>query len=555
LQQTRQHVEGMAVDPWEKSRRKILVFTGKQPPFSTIEAVEAIASAHPDWHVLVLQDSGRPLHLWPYLKRKVRRLRREPLSYPLELLSEAFGRFRIRKRTSQGRVVGIPGLQHLGQANVSHRLVDFRDASAEEIAKAFAPWLGISLAAPILYRALFSLPELGTINVHKSFLPEYRGMPPGFWELHDGATATGVSVHRVTEGLDTGDILDQVVYPLPCHSEPDSIGPQLDELAIPLLLTVLKRLDDGEELGCPQGVAGTPTRSRPAFLLRQRLRRKLRARRSRQRHGMASLRQRIKTSVLWLFVHLYAPVRNLILSIRGTAHVSILLYHRVDDSYLDDVTVGVAQFVEQMRDISRRYDILDMREFLSSKGSRRRRPAVVITFDDGYASAHLAARLLRREGIPATFFVSTGLMDSEEPFPHDKERLGKTVPALSWGQISEMANWGFHIAPHTVNHTNVGKLPTSEAVREITGAMEQLDAQLGQGNWMPWFAYPHGKKDDISDAVRSMLPSMGLTCCFSAYGETNRPEFDLYDIKRQGVDWKYSLLALHAVVEGWKVRT
>jgi len=233
----------------------------------------------------------------------------------------------------------------------------------------------------------------------------------------------------------------------------------------------------------------------------------------------------------------------------------VLLYHRVDDDYLDDVTVGVAQFWEQLREIGRRYDVLDMAEFLASKNAGRRRKAVVITFDDGYASAHLAARLLRRQGMPATFFVSTGLMESEEPFPHDREKLGKTVPSLSWSQIREMAAWGFHIAPHTVTHANVGKLPYDEAVSEISDAMDQLDERLGQCGWQHWFAYPHGKRKDISDAIRSALPKLGVTCCLSAYGGVNPPEFDLYDIMRQGVDWKYSLLALRAVIEGWRVRT
>lgn len=85
--------------------------------------------------------------------------------------------------------------------------------------------------------------------------------------------------------------------------------------------------------------------------------------------------------------------------------------------------------------------------------------------------------------------------------------------------------------------------------------MEQLDARLGPGNWRPWFAYPYGKREDISDTVRFVLKNVGVSCCLSAYGGVNPPDFDLYDIKRQGVDWKFSALAFRAVIEGWKVRT
>src|SRR5262249_59348759 len=47
--------------------------------------------------------------------------------------------------------------------------------------------LGIVLGTRILKRTTFSVPKLGSINLHKGKVPEYRGTPPGFWELYDGA--------------------------------------------------------------------------------------------------------------------------------------------------------------------------------------------------------------------------------------------------------------------------------------------------------------------------------------------------------------------------------
>ncbi len=534
--------------------RRILIYTGSWTTSSTVEAVEAIADAYPNWQLLVLQDSARPVPIVSYLRRKLRRLRREPLSYPLELLSEALSRLRFPASAGHSSPVRLPGFSDLGRANVSHRVAGFRDGSAEAAARDFAPWLGISLAAPILRKVLFSLPELGTINVHKSYLPEYRGMPPGFWELHDGADVTGVSIHWIVAELDKGPIVDQVAYSIPHYADPESIGPQLDELSIPLLLSVLRRLDGGERTATPQGVSRTPTRSRPPFLQYRRLRRRLGRRRSQSHQGAARLRHCFRNVVLWLYVHAYARIRNLIRHVRGTAHVVILLYHRVDDNYLDDVTVGVAQFGKQLSEMKRNYDVLDMNQFLSSRGRRRRRVSVVITFDDGYASAHLAARLLRRQGIPATLFVSTGFVESDKAFPHDMRKLEKAVPPLSWDQIREMAQWGIHIAPHTVDHADVGSLPLEDAIGEIAGARRDLIDRLGQTGSECWFAYPHGKEGGIPDAVRSAMPGLGVTHCFSAYGGVNKPDFDLKDIKRQGVDWKYSTLALRAVIEGWKVR-
>ena len=63
---------------------------------------------------------------------------------------------------------------------------------------------GQFLRAPLL-----AVPRLGTINVHPSLLPKYRGASPIQWALANGDTVTGVSVLRVTPRMDAGDILAQ----------------------------------------------------------------------------------------------------------------------------------------------------------------------------------------------------------------------------------------------------------------------------------------------------------------------------------------------------------
>src|ERR1700688_5003358 len=68
--------------------------------------------------------------------------------------------------------------------------------------------LGVVLGTRVLRPSTFGLPRMGCINLHKGKVPEYRGMPPGFWELYDGASSAGVTVHFVDSKLDTGDIVE-----------------------------------------------------------------------------------------------------------------------------------------------------------------------------------------------------------------------------------------------------------------------------------------------------------------------------------------------------------
>lgn len=56
---------------------------------------------------------------------------------------------------------------------------------------------------------IFNLPSLGCINLHPSLLPYYRGMSPQHYPIIKGESETGITVHFVDDGIDTGDIILQ----------------------------------------------------------------------------------------------------------------------------------------------------------------------------------------------------------------------------------------------------------------------------------------------------------------------------------------------------------
>ncbi|NCD70235.1 methionyl-tRNA formyltransferase [Mucilaginibacter agri] len=61
--------------------------------------------------------------------------------------------------------------------------------------------------------ALYEFPPLGFYNVHFSLLPAYQGPDPLFWQMKNGETAGGVSIHRVDAGFDTGAVVMQQQLP------------------------------------------------------------------------------------------------------------------------------------------------------------------------------------------------------------------------------------------------------------------------------------------------------------------------------------------------------
>ncbi len=68
----------------------------------------------------------------------------------------------------------------------------------------------ISVAASRIFREkLLSAPAFGCVNIHSSLLPKYQGMMPVYWQMRDGLDEIGITIHKMIEKLDSGDILMQ----------------------------------------------------------------------------------------------------------------------------------------------------------------------------------------------------------------------------------------------------------------------------------------------------------------------------------------------------------
>ncbi|WP_174185907.1 methionyl-tRNA formyltransferase [Nocardia barduliensis] len=102
---------------------------------------------------------------------------------------------------------------------------------------------------------LYNLPPHGTLNLHDSLLPKFTGFSPVLWALISGATETGLTVHRMDEGLDTGDILVQRSIPIgPTDTGTDLVLRGM-ELIPGALGEALAALDSGTAVWRPQNKA------------------------------------------------------------------------------------------------------------------------------------------------------------------------------------------------------------------------------------------------------------------------------------------------------------
>jgi methionyl-tRNA formyltransferase len=153
-----------------------------------------------------------------------------------------------------------------------------------------------------LKKNLLAIPKLGTINVHPSLLPKYRGASPIQWALANDDTETGVSVLYVTPKMDAGDLLSQERFPIAPEDTFGSLEPKLAAKGAELLLRVL---DDFR--------AGTP-RSTPQDELQVTLARKLTKEDGRVDWNLPaeSIRNRLRGFAPWPGAYTFLPGRTLL---------------------------------------------------------------------------------------------------------------------------------------------------------------------------------------------------------------------------------------------------
>ena len=146
--------------------------------------------------------------------------------------------------------------------------------------------LGVVFAAYRLRPSVFTIPRLGCLNLHLGHAPEFRGSSPAFYEMLEGVPTVGVTVHRITEGLDAGPILAQESFPIALAPEEDPVAYlsryQVDVLipnGLRLMAQAVQAVARGQIHEHPQSQTGRPTRRRATYALKRELRRRVTQRR------------------------------------------------------------------------------------------------------------------------------------------------------------------------------------------------------------------------------------------------------------------------------------
>lgn len=129
---------------------------------------------------------------------------------------------------------------------------------------ALEPDLLVSVAASQIFRdGLLSVPRLDAINVHTGPLPRYRGMLPVFWQLYDGRTSIGITIHTMTTRIDLGETLLARWLPVAGLRTLDEVIRHGKRHSAHALLEVLDRYHAGSVTRAPMDASTCRYRSFP----------------------------------------------------------------------------------------------------------------------------------------------------------------------------------------------------------------------------------------------------------------------------------------------------
>jgi peptidoglycan/xylan/chitin deacetylase (PgdA/CDA1 family) len=291
----------------------------------------------------------------------------------------------------------------------------------------------------------------------------------------------------------------------------------------------------------------------------------------------------------------------------------ILYYHRVNDE--NDPffpALSTATFEAQMRFLRKSYRVVGLTELVRRLRDGPAEPVLAITFDDGYRDNYLNAfPILKRYGLPATIFLTTGSMDTGEPIWFERLALGmKNTPResidlefsslkrislrtlterlnannqllsvlrrlpdpdrrqfladilrqvttrddgerywkmLTWDDVRLMSAHDIDFGGHTVTHPFLSRLTSDEFYWEVSECKRRIEDELQLPS--EHFAYPSGREEDFGLANKALVRKAGYRAAMTTIWGVNNSSTDPFELRRGG-PWEESK-ALFAYKLDW----
>jgi peptidoglycan/xylan/chitin deacetylase (PgdA/CDA1 family) len=210
----------------------------------------------------------------------------------------------------------------------------------------------------------------------------------------------------------------------------------------------------------------------------------------------------------------------------------VVAFHRVNDSLPEEgLTFSSRKFERFCEFFRSQFEVIPLSEQVAgSNAGKDMGGTLSITLDDGYRdNFEVAAPILRKFGLPATFFVATGFIGTQTVAFWDR-KLPKAPGWMDWDQLSSLVQQGFEIGGHTDTHIDLGTCDEETVWAELELSKRKLRERLGRPT--PLFAYPFGSRTNICDRSRALVRKAGFVCCAACFGGVNPRTGNAFDLNR-----------------------
>lgn len=220
----------------------------------------------------------------------------------------------------------------------------------------------------------------------------------------------------------------------------------------------------------------------------------------------------------------------------------VLIYHAVGSG---PASAPEAMFRGQMAWLAEHADVEPLVDLVANSGKGGLR--VALTFDDGYRSLYrLVAPVLETYSFPATVYLNSGWIGEDAPLPSDAS-LGHYPDEefLLWKEVSELAEAGWTIGSHGIEHYDLTTLSGQEIGRQVVESKCEIESRLGRP--CRHFAYTWGRHNGT---VRKAIRDGGYSTAVAAHHEPLSDRDDIYALPRLDIRRDYDLADFAAVVRG-----
>lgn len=277
----------------------------------------------------------------------------------------------------------------------------------------------------------------------------------------------------------------------------------------------------------------------------------------------------------------------------------VLVFHRVVPKITSDplnMMLSEKKFIRQLDALARKYPIISLSDAAhqAESGKVKAKCQVALTFDDGYRDNYeVVFPVLRKKGVPATFFIATDYMDGSTPLwdfflismlfhnkvndiyigdsvvrkkvvesrmsfifrvfdqikslePEKRRQIidllrirvasGGSISTcvadrcLTWDDARKMSLAGMEFGSHGLSHTSLARVTSQIAEKEITTSKDIIERNIQKR--CDHFAFPFGSRRDYSDALVASVGKAGYkTCLLNVHGY-NYFDKDFFCLKR-----------------------